>query len=166
MYHRAWPKKKKKTKHLKNYHYYTFLLIVMLFLLRYSWCIILFSGVIVQLLSHVWLFVIPWTAARQVSLSFTVSQSLLKLMSVKSVMPFNHLILCWPLLLLPSVFPSIKAFSNELALFQASNIVTQNFYRLYSIYNYYKIMVIFPVLYNKIAVFAYTSLPMELPRER
>ena len=55
----------------------------------------------------------PWTAARQASLSFTNSWSLLKLMSIKSVMPFNHLILCRPLLLLPSVFPSIRVFSNE-----------------------------------------------------
>ena len=70
----------------------------------------------VQLLSHVRLFVIPWTAARQASLSITNSQSLLKLMSIKSVMPSNHLILCRPLLLLPSIFPSIKVFSNESAL--------------------------------------------------
>ena len=55
----------------------------------------------------------PWTAARQASLSITNSQSLLKLMSVELVMPSNHLILCHPLLLLPSVFPSIKVFSNE-----------------------------------------------------
>ena len=57
----------------------------------------------------------PWTAARQASLSFTISWSLLKLMSMELVMPFNHLILCHPLLLLPSVFPSIRIFSNELA---------------------------------------------------
>ena len=55
----------------------------------------------------------PWTAAHQASLSFTVSRSLLKLMSIESVMPSNHLILCYPLLLLPSVFPSIRVFSNE-----------------------------------------------------
>ena len=67
----------------------------------------------VQLLSQVWLFVIPWTPARQASLSFTISQSLLKLMSIESVMPSNHLILCHPLLLLLSVFPSIRVFSNE-----------------------------------------------------
>ena len=67
----------------------------------------------VQLLSHVRLFVTPWTAARQASLSITNSKSLLKLMSVESVMPSNHLILCCPLLLLPSVFPSIRVFSNE-----------------------------------------------------
>ena len=67
----------------------------------------------VQLLSHVRLFVIPWTAARQASLSFTISQSLLKLVSIESMMPSNHLILCSPLLLLPSVFPSVRVFSNE-----------------------------------------------------
>ena len=60
-----------------------------------------------------------WTAARQTSLSFTISQSLLKLMSIESVMPCNHLILCHPLLLLPSVFPSIRVFSSELALHMA-----------------------------------------------
>ena len=58
----------------------------------------------------------PWTAARQALLSFTISQSLLKLRSIESVIPSNHLILCRPLLLLPSVFPSIRVFSNESAL--------------------------------------------------
>ena len=67
----------------------------------------------VQSLSHVQLFVTPWTAASQASLSITISQSLLKLMSIKSVMPSNHLILCCPLLLPPSVFPSIRVFSSE-----------------------------------------------------
>ena len=67
----------------------------------------------VQLLSHVWLFAASWTAAHQASLSFTNFQSLLKLMSIESVMPSNHLILCRPLLLLPSIFPSIRVFSNE-----------------------------------------------------
>ena len=66
----------------------------------------------VQLLSHVWLFVTPWTAAHQASLSITNSRSLLKLMSIELVMPSNHLILCRPLLP-PSVFPSIRIFSNE-----------------------------------------------------
>ena len=70
----------------------------------------------VQLLSHAQLFVIPRTAAHQVSLSITNSQSLLKLMSIMLVMPSNHLILCRPLLLLPSIFPSIRVFSNELVL--------------------------------------------------
>ena len=72
--------------------------------------------VVVQLLSHVRPFVTPWTAARQASLSFTISQSLPKLMSIESVMPSNHLILCCPLLLLPSSFPSTRVFSNESAL--------------------------------------------------
>ena len=67
----------------------------------------------VQLLSHVWLFATPWSAAHQASLSFTNSWSLLKLMSIKLVMPPNHLILCHPLLFLPSIFPSIRDFSNE-----------------------------------------------------
>ena len=67
----------------------------------------------VQSFSCVQLFAIPWTAAHQASLSITNSWSLLKLMSIKSVMPSNHLILCYPLLLLPSVFPSIRVFSNE-----------------------------------------------------
>ena len=66
--------------------------------------------VVVQLLSHVWLFETPWTAACQTSLCFTISQSLLKLMSIESVKPSNHLILCRPLLLLPSIFPSIRSF--------------------------------------------------------
>ena len=67
----------------------------------------------VQSLSHVQLFATPWTAACQASLSITNSRSLLKLMSIESVMPSNHLILCCPLLLLPSIFPSIRIFSNE-----------------------------------------------------
>ena len=67
----------------------------------------------VQLFSQVWLFATPWTAAHQASLSITNSWSLIKFMSIKSVMPSNHLILCCPLLLLPSIFPSIRAFSNE-----------------------------------------------------
>ena len=70
----------------------------------------------VQLLSHVQLFETPWITARQASLSISNSQSLLKLMSIKSVMPSSHLILCRPLLLLPPVPPSIRVFSNESAL--------------------------------------------------
>ena len=70
----------------------------------------------VQLLSRVQLFATPWTTARQASLSITKSQSLPKLMSIELVMPSNHLILCRPLLLLPSIFPSIRVFSNESAL--------------------------------------------------
>ena len=74
----------------------------------------LFSSV--QSLSRIWFFETPWTAARQASLSITNSQSSLKLTSIKSVMPSNHLILCHPLLLPPSIFPSIRVFSNESAL--------------------------------------------------
>ena len=70
----------------------------------------------VQSLSRIRLFVTPWTTARQVSLFITISQSLLKFMSIESVMPSNHLILCHPLLLLSSIFPSIRVFSNESAL--------------------------------------------------
>ena len=69
----------------------------------------------VQLLSCVRLFATAWIAARQASLSITNSRSLLKLMSIKSVMPSNHIILCHPLLLPPSIFPSIRVFSNESA---------------------------------------------------
>ena len=74
--------------------------------------VFIISGHSVQF-SHVWLFVTPWTAARQASLSITNSQSLRKLMFIESVLPFNHLILCRPRLLLPSIFPSIRVFSNE-----------------------------------------------------
>ena len=70
----------------------------------------------VQVLSHVWLFATPWIAVRQASLSITNSRSPPKPMSIKSVMPSSHLILCRPLLLLPSIFPSIRVFSNESAL--------------------------------------------------
>ena len=72
--------------------------------------------VVVQSLSHVRLFVTPWTAARQASQSFTISQSLLKLMTIESVMPSHLLILCCSLLLLPSIFPSIRVFSSEAVL--------------------------------------------------
>ena len=72
-----------------------------------------YRRVIFQLLSRVQLFVTPWTAARQAFLSFTVSWSLHKLMSIESVILSNHLILCHPLLLLPSIFPSIRVFCNE-----------------------------------------------------
>ena len=75
-----------------------------------------FVIVVVQVLSRVQLSATPWTAAHQTPLSFTISLSLLKLMSIESVTPSNHLILCRPLLLLPSVFPSIRVFSKELAL--------------------------------------------------
>ena len=71
---------------------------------------------VVQSLSHVRLFATPWTATHLASLNFTTSRSLLKLMSIDSVMLSNHLILCCPLLLLPSIFSSIRVFSNESAL--------------------------------------------------
>ena len=87
-----------------------------------------------QLLSRVWLFAAPWTAACQASLSITDSRSLPKLMFIESVMSSNHLILCHPLLLLSSIFPSIRVFSNESALyirwpkyFTAIESVSQNF---------------------------------------
>ena len=76
------------------------------------WCFVL--GV--QSPSCVWLFATPWTAIHQASLSLTISWSLLKFLSIESVMPPNHLILCHPLLLLPSIFPSIRVFSSESAL--------------------------------------------------
>ena len=69
----------------------------------------------VQLLSHIWLFATPWTAACQASLSFTISQSLLRLKFIELMMPSNHLILCCPLLLQPLIFPTIRVFSSELA---------------------------------------------------
>ena len=72
--------------------------------------------VLVQSLGHVCLFATPWTTALRASLSFTISQSLLRLMSIESGMLSNHLIFCHPLILLPSVFPSITVFSNESAL--------------------------------------------------
>ena len=72
--------------------------------------------VVVQLLSRVRFFANPWTAAHQAPLSFIISWSLLKLMSTESMMPSNHLILCCHLLLLPSIFPSIRVFSSELTL--------------------------------------------------
>ena len=72
--------------------------------------------VVIQSLSYVQLFVTPWTAARQDSLSFTISWSLRQLMSTESVMRSNHLVLCHPLVLLPSIFLSIRVFSNESAL--------------------------------------------------
>ena len=73
----------------------------------------LLSYLVIQSLTRVPLFVTPWVAVRQASLSFNISQSLLKLMSIESVMPSNRLILCHPLLLLPSIFPSIRVFSSQ-----------------------------------------------------
>ena len=75
--------------------------------------LLLFSLSLLQLRSCVQLFATPWTVAHQAFLSFTISLSLLKFMSIESVMPFNYLVLCWPLFLLPSIFPSIRVFSNE-----------------------------------------------------
>ena len=83
--------------------------------LMFNITLVIFFAV-VQSLSHVRLFVTPLTAAHHASLPFTISQSLLRLMSIESVMPSNHLVLCHPLLLLPEIFPSIRVFSNELAL--------------------------------------------------
>ena len=77
--------------------------------------LLLYNSIVVQLLSHVQLLVTPWSTEHQPFLSFTISRSLLKLMSIESMMPFNHLILCRPLLLLPSVFASVRVFSNESA---------------------------------------------------
>ena len=77
--------------------------------------------VVVQSQSHVQPFATPWTAARQASLSCAISWSLLKLMSIDSVMPSKHLIPCYPFLLLPSIFPSIRVFSNEFVLLVFSN---------------------------------------------
>ena len=82
----------------------------------FQWVICLHQFISVQMLSPVWLFATPWTAAHQASLSIINSQSLLKFMSIKSVMPSNHLILCCPLLLLPSIFPSVRVFFSELIL--------------------------------------------------
>ena len=81
------------------------------------------SFYVVQSLSHVQLFVIPWIAAFQASLSFTISQNLLKLTSIESGMPSNHLILCCPLLLLSSIFTSIRGFSNESAVSTRGQII-------------------------------------------
>ena len=79
----------------------------------WSTCQLSKEAVVVQSLSHVRLFATSWTAGCQASLSFTISLSLLKLMSIESMMPSNHLILCRPLLILPSIFPSIRMFSSD-----------------------------------------------------
>ena len=92
-------------------HLYKRSLYIFYWKLLHGSCISRFSSV--QSLSHVRFSVTPWTAARQASLSITNSWSLLKLMSIKSVMPSNHLILCHPLLLLSSIFPSTRVFSSE-----------------------------------------------------
>ena len=92
------------------HHFLACVISLMLSFLIYKIILVQFSSV--QLLSHVRLFATPWTAACQASLSITNSRSPLKLMSVELVMPSNHLILCRPLLLLPSLFPSIRVFSS------------------------------------------------------
>ena len=89
---------------------------VYLLILKLHLNFLFYIGVVVLLLSRVQLFVTPWTAARQVSLSITNSRSLLKRTSIMLVMPSNHLILCCPLLLPPSIFSSISVFSNEMVL--------------------------------------------------
>ena len=104
-----------------NFFYFLFFLILLLLIfLLYNIVLVLTyinTHIVVQSPGCVWLFATPWTAAHQASLSSTLSQSLLKLMSIESVMPSNHLTLGCPLLLLPSIFPSIRVFfSNELAL--------------------------------------------------
>ena len=97
---------------IKLYVYYVYIyLIVITMFKKVNVFSYIFSSV--QSLSHVQLFATPWTAAHQASLSITNSWSLLKLMSIGSVMPSNHLILCHPLLLLPSIFPSLKVFSYD-----------------------------------------------------
>ena len=86
-------------------------------MLEISLCTEYSIAVVVQSLNHVPLFTTPWTAAYQAFLSFTISQSLLKIKSIESIMPSNHLILCHPLLPLLSIFPSIRVFYSELALY-------------------------------------------------
>ena len=81
----------------------------------------------VQSLSHIWLFVTPWTSACQASLSITKSRGLLKLMFIESVMSSNHLIFCHPLLFLASIFPSIKVFSSDSVLIRWSNFWSLSF---------------------------------------
>ena len=99
------------------FHLHTFIqMIVLVFFILLMYSLMFNSPLVVQSLSHVWLFATPWTAARQTSLSSAISQSLLKFMSIESVMLYNHFILCYPLLLLPSIFPNIRVFSNKLAL--------------------------------------------------
>ena len=106
--HRA----KNKNKLKSNFHFKR--KICLSYLMSYFFCWNLVKTLL--LLSRVQLCVTPWTATGQASLSFIISQSLLKLMSIESVMPSNHLILYHPLLLLPSIFLSVRVFSNELAL--------------------------------------------------
>ena len=92
------------------------LFIVSLWFFQFLLCLVWNIFIVVNLLSHVWLFVTPWTAACQASLSFIISQSLLKLMSIELMMSSNHLILCHPPFLLLSIFFNIRVFSKESAL--------------------------------------------------
>ena len=100
----------------RQHHFWPLCLKVIFWLLYMIPTIAVLQFSSVQLLSHVRLFATPWTTEHQASLSVTNSWSLLKLISMESVMPSNHLILCRPLFLLPSIFPSIRVFSNESAL--------------------------------------------------
>ena len=85
-------------------------------LISYMEIILIMVVVVVRSLSYIWLFATQWTAAHHASLSFSISWSLLTLTAIKLVMPSNHLIICHPLLLLPSIFPSIRVFVNKSAL--------------------------------------------------
>ena len=84
-------------------------------LFTWNYHVICQLAIVVQSLSHVWLFMTPWTAVHQAFLFFTISQNLLKLMFIELVMLSNNFIFCWPFILLPSIFPSIRVFSNESA---------------------------------------------------
>ena len=106
---------KNKTKIWKHILYYCSVILNIFIKQSMRFIGFLNSNVVVQLLNHAWHFATPRSADCQASLSFTISQSLLKLTSNELVRPSNHLILCHPLLLLPSVFPSIRVFSNGLA---------------------------------------------------
>ena len=107
---------KNKTKIWKHILYYCSVILNIFIKQSMRFIGFLNSNVVVQLLNHAWHFATPRSADCQASLSFTISQSLLKLTSNELVRPSNHLILCHPLLLLPSVFPSIRVFSNKSAL--------------------------------------------------
>ena len=113
------------------------------------------SGFVVQLLSHVQLFATPWTAACQASLFFTISWSFLRLMSIESVMPSNHFILCLPVLLLPSISPSIRVFSNESAFcIRWPEYWSFNFkYYLISQFNHFQMEISFsPIIFSRCKV--------------
>ena len=104
-----WAPREAQKNHRIDQMYFLFLVIFSITFSFYSYCRNeVHNAFVVQSLSRVWPFATPWTAAGKTSLSFTISQSLFKFMSTKSMMPSNHLILCCPLLLLPSVFPNIQ----------------------------------------------------------